>query len=534
MFIEIKQNKLHCEGFRNAGPFRYFFEGYVVLNDRVYHDAEFETIFTQRINDEPEYSWFSGLNGIFNLVIVHGSCVTIIRDRYGIIPVYFSEQEQTVRISDRWVRLLEVSDRKTDELALLEMALFGYPFDEKTLLKVIKEYPPHHRITYEVTPEGFRKKAVSYWEAKLSLNGRKRNAQKEFVDLWFDRIDVYLEYVKEHGNSIYMPFSSGLDCRLLAHSAARKQIDLFAMTYGRRNDDEISSAMAVAGHLKNIRRHDILELNRGNTSKIFGNSSFADRISCAFPAEFLFHCLPVDPAPAFLMTGYSGDFMAGSHLKFRMRSWKNKQDIADYILSFKSSPLMKELYLKGHDLAEPVRNSLLDSLPDAEGPIASFIRWDLENRQRRYIARSAFHRDGAGRNKVLLPFFDHELMDFFFDLPFRDLWNARLYINSQLNYLYRDNPGLIREKRVGRRQRLIRNNFIYEFRPKLITMIQGLLPGYTAEKDDMYADLDFDYLKNGLQVPDVLARDPVISTERSINILYLYSISQAHKKIAEW
>ncbi|MDZ7778284.1 MAG: hypothetical protein U5L09_23030 [Bacteroidales bacterium] len=105
--------------------------------------------------------------------------------------------------------------------------------------------------------------------------------------------------------------------------------------------------------------------------------------------------------------------------------------------------MLRELYFSLPDIKETIKHSLMNSIPDSDDFISSFIRWDVEQRQRRYIARSAYQYKENNNTKVLLPFFDYELMDFFADLPFKYLWNARLYTNTQLKHLYENNRTLI-------------------------------------------------------------------------------------------
>jgi len=213
-----------------------------------------------------------------------------------------------------------------------------------------------------------------------------------------------------------------------------------------------------------------------------------------------------------------------------MKFWKNKSEIINYIIHFKSTPYLKELVKKNPEIKNKIVKRLFEVIPNSNNPISAFIRWDLEQRQRRYIARSAYANINSDV-KVLLPFFDYSLMDFFIDLPFDLLWNTKLYINTQIKYLYKKNPQLIKAKRVGKTQKTIKYNFLYEYLPKIYDIILGLMGKQKKAKRNLYEDFDYSFLSNQIKLPDFNIPDNFENIKYPINRLYLYSISEAYKEL---
>jgi hypothetical protein len=326
-----------------------------------------------------------------------------------------------------------------------------------------------------------------------------------------------------------MPFSGGLDCRLLAHELNKKQIPFYALTFGSEESNEVKSAKEAINYLDNCEYHYILPLNKTKTREIFNNINLDHRITCSFPAEPL-HYLQLQEKFEYIMPGYSGDFMAGSHIKFKMLFWKKREQIADYILKNKSTPYTKTL-IKHPYLYEIIKKNLLKVIPKSNNLISSFIRWDVEQRQRKYIARSAYQFQSDHKAQPILPFFDYNLMDFFLALPFQQLWNTRLYTNTQLKHLYLDNLPLINSPRDGKTQGLIKQNLIQEYKPKIKKILNSMTGSAQNASESLYGSLDYSELLSGLKETDAPYIAQLPAPTSAINQLYLYSVLTALEKV---
>ncbi len=536
MKIIFSEKEVETFGLRKYGEIEIYFQGYTIWEDKLYMNKEFDSIILKHLRQGKLLEYYPTYNGIFNLVLIYEKKIRIIKDRWGIIPLYYKASNKTIIISDDFNELVPHSDKSINQIAEMELLLFGYAVGEKTLLSDILEFLPHHMYLITVRNHTLDFSSFSYWAFNYSFNKpnlKEREYEIELERLWQKRVSIYLEYIKNNGNAVYIPFSGGLDCRLLAYELDDKGVDIFAATYGIDENNEIKSARAAVSHLKNVKDHFILDMYQSKTREIFDATYLTDRPTTSFPAELLHYYDNKYSHASFIMPGFSGDFMAGSHLKFKMKSWKSKESIVNYIVKFKSSPLLRELYFSDNSIKEKINQSLMDSIPDSEDFISAFIRWDVEQRQRRYIARSAYQNRKNSSTQVLLPFFDYELMDFFTDLPFKYLWNARLYTNTQLKHFYSNNKNLISAQRVGKKQHLIRNNFFYEYYPKLKTVLKKYAGKKVVSYPDIYGKLDYTLLLNDVDRIRLNGIESQSLRKHAINKLYAHSVILAHKQIME-
>jgi asparagine synthase (glutamine-hydrolysing) len=475
MFLHLRPDKIESEGFSELeGGGLIFFKGYVIHEDKIISDQDFLPILASHYLNGELASRIKTYNGNFIFLIIRGNKVIAANDRYGIYPLFYTEKENQLIISTRWQRLVPFSGNLLHRGSVMDILSLGYVLGSKTLVENIHEFPTASLLETHVQSDRLETTRKKYWKLEHRFaRGNVQKLEKEFAALWRSRIALYTDYIKEHGNSCLQLLSGGLDSRLLAHEFDQAGIRIHAITYGLgKESGEVVTARKVMEKLANGGSHKVFYNDQAELQKIVRSNVPYDRITNAKNAEKeLYSYHELDNLATMRVPGYSGDFMAGSHIKYRMKSWQSKRDIINYILKFHVTPLIRP------DLAANTehRDMLIQSLDDSIGfdtdPISAFIQWDLDNRQRRYIVRSEVE-DNEGPTRFLLPFFDNELIDFFLGLPMEALLNTRLYTNAQLKYLYKSNPELIRIKRDNdRRQQLIRNNLVYEYRKKLKHMV---------------------------------------------------------------
>lgn len=227
----------------------------------------------------------------------------------------------------------------------------------------------------------------------------------------------------------------------------------------------------------------------------------------------------------YYIPGHDANYMAGENIKHQMLKWKSKHDIIKYIFKFKSSPLTTQLIANNKSYRDILYNSLQQHIPD-DDLISSYNRWNGEQRQRRYILRSSI-MPLSDNQRILIPYFDYELMDFFINLPLDSLLNQKLYQNTQIRYLYQENRKLIKIKRGGTKTvRIIKNNYFTEYYPKLINEIKRILK--IPKPPKLIWEPSIDWQKDimpMLKLPGYLDLRGLDSSQ-FINIQYLMTISE--------
>lgn len=538
MFLNLRPDRIESEGFHtleDGGSV--FFKGYVAHEGKIVSDSDFLPILTRHFLRGELKSRVKTYNGNFIIVIVKENSVIAVNDRYGIYPLFYTEKNRQLIISTQWQRLVPFSGKELHRDAVLEVLSLGYVLGRKTLVKNIHELPTATYMECHLQDQGLETTWTRFWKLKhLFGKGHLRKLEMEFAELWQSQISLYTNYIKEHGNSCLQLLSGGLDSRLLAHEFDQAGIRIHAITYGLgKESGEIITARKIMETISNGASHKVFYNDRAELQKIIRSDVKFDRITNARNTEkdlYSYHELA--DAATIRVPGYSGDFMAGSHIKFRMKSWRSKQDIVNYLLKFHVTPLVRPELAENPDHLEMLSHSLEESISMDTDPISAFIQWDLDYRQRRYVVRSEVE-DNTGPTRFLLPFFDNELFDFFLSLPMKALLNTRLYINAQLKYLYKSNPDLIRIKRDNlTQQQLIRNNLVYEYRKKLKDVIRlyqhrrntSLLTNWSPE-------INWDEEISNWDLPEMIGELHLNTTNVSgAYVTYLLSLAKLKKELA--
>ena len=536
MFVYRDQHKKEYQDFLRIGEqYRVFFRGFVIWNNKLLSGKEFLPILKNHIKNNTIEKNINNYNGLFNIILAENNRIRVFNDRWGGFPVYYYKSKNTLAISNDWKNLLPyVPNKKLNRNSVVEMHTFGYVMGDKTLVEGIYECPPHSICEFINDSNLIKLVTKSYWHFHYPFtnNTKRRILEKEFSELWKKQIGIYTNYLKENNYPAYIPASGGLDSRLLLYYINQAGITIDTMTYGASGaSKEIATALNTINYLPHVRSSQILFYNHKYLTEL-NQSTFRnfDQITCAHIDKHLLY-LCEQQANHVYIPGHDANYMAGENIKWQMQNWESKEDVIKYILLNKSSPITNKIIAVNTKYKDILHQSLQECIPDDEW-ISSYNRWNGEQRQRRYILRSSI-MPLSQNQKILVPFFDYELMDFFINLPIDSLLNQKLYVNAQIRYLYKSNPEFIRIKRDGKKKiKRIRSNFFTEYQPKLASKIRQFL--HIPNHPKMIWNPSIDWINTicaHLNVPEII--DPRWhSNDAYINIQYLMSISEV-KSIIE-
>ncbi|MCT4647697.1 MAG: hypothetical protein N4A74_22100 [Carboxylicivirga sp.] len=420
--------------------------GYFICENHFYQREQIQDFVRENWSEQFLSQRVKDLSGCFQIIVVDKQKqeLVVIQDRWGTYPLFYTQNSNGIIVSDDHRKLLN-SDSSYDSKALVEFIGLGHVLGDKTLIKGIREFKPHHVARIQVHNQKPTITEESYWQYRLSFGKADfKQSSKAFAQLWQERSKILFDGIKSIGSNCYIPLSAGLDSRLLAASAETHGLTQSNLTFGCGLDNiEIETALKVSRCLSNSLGHYILNINHAGYRQLINEAPHSFRITTAYFGEKdLWYPGKFKTEIAAFIPGHSGDFMAGSHLKSKMKLWKCKEDVARYIVFFKSTPLCKHLYQNDAEYREQIMDSLMSTLDDSDGLINAFIRWDLEERQRRYIIRSVISEQHEQLPLVVLPYFDYELMDFFTDLPFKFLRNTELYRHASARHILNNQTAL--------------------------------------------------------------------------------------------
>ena len=539
MFINFNQNISQVTGIENNSQgIQIWVRGYIIREDKLFLENEcISFIFDDYlgglfIKNVPKY------NGCWQIVIYDSNQqkVIVANDRWGSYPLFKTEHNGQLYISDNWKEILPYSHKKMNKQATIEMVSFGYVMENKTLIDGIDDFPPHAIMEHDFENGKSRVKTTDYWHLSYQFSpANEKEKEKEFANLWQSQLKIYADAIKSKSNACYIPVSGGLDSRILAAEFDKHRIDIFAMTFGSyKGYDEIDSALQVVSELRQSAGHFIQYLNQRTLEKLAESPNYCNRITSSYFGQlYLDYFCQLKDKSEFIIPGFSGDFMGGSLIRYRMLKWKSNNDAIKYILEQRSAPMVKAFYADER-YRENILTAVKKHFPNDDDVISNYVRWFTENDIRRYLIRSVIN-EGNPHGHLLLPFFDYKLMDFFLELPVHLLINKRLYTNTQIKYLYRDHKELLKIKRSrpSGKIRPVGNAFISEYGNKLKNKF-NLIFKSSQGKSQWDNDIDWYKIYGDMVLPEFLdknlLRHPNLLNKPNY-IKYFDTVSRVYEEI---
>lgn len=513
MFIEYSEQKINISDIavKTDDKINIFVKGYIIHHDELYFKDENAPFISNDYKNGDFAAKVRDYNGCWQIVIVDilKKKILVINDRWGTYPLFNLQNNETLLISDNWRKLVPFTDKKLDKQSSYEMASFGYVMGNKTLIENIEDFPAHCICEYSFVEDRIIYQEDSYWHLRYKFqDADEKKKEKEFADLWQKQLKIYASAVKRIGNACYIPMSGGLDSRLLAAEFDKQNIDIYAMTYGAYKEyGEFDSALEVVNNLKHSAGHFIQYLNQRTLEKLTLSPQHCNRVTTAYFGQmYLDYFDQIKDKCSVIMPGFSGDFMGGSLIRNRMLKWKTNEDAINYILEQRSAPMVRAFY-KSAQYKTYVEKAIGSDYPKEDDVISNYVRWFLENDIRRYLIRSVIIEKNP-HGHLILPFFDYKLIDFFLELPTELLINKRLYVNTQIKYLYDHNPALLKIPRAKPKEKVkpIRSLKTHEYASKLKKKIRQ---SFKRSQDRTQWDESIDWYKiyDNMILPDWMDKD---------------------------
>jgi asparagine synthase (glutamine-hydrolysing) len=243
---------------------------------------------------------------------------------------------------------------------------------------------------------------------------------------------------------IAIPLSGGYDSRLVALMASKYHPEnILCYTYGRKDNREVTLAMEAA---KRLRLKWINIIYDTALIKDFIHDDFfqdyypwISNLSGMFFLQEYFAVRylkqkKIIPDNTVFISGYSGDFIAGSYLTPAMKRAMNKKELSELIFKeyFRLISLDKKQKSR---VTELIGERISSGKSDAWRIIES---WDMKERHAKFIINSAKVFPFFGYEYVF-PLWDNRLVDYMLPLPFTLRMDRRLYEHTLRNHIFKEN-----------------------------------------------------------------------------------------------
>jgi len=429
--------------------------GYAFIGDGVYlEDDEIASYLAK--NRRQLERVVAAMNGCFAAALDLPPNPVLITDRYGTIPIYIHRARDGTRAyaSDEPWKVIETleSSPVLNPMGALDLLRTGYVTGTATLIQGIETVAP--ACIVDVERAGLRRQR--YWHYGYRPETLTWSEAEDQLATILQRVAARsVRGFEARGYQGALTVSGGLDSRVLASIFSKHaEKPLFALSYGMSGDPEVEVAKQVASLL------GMPHLEAAVTPRYLSDD-FIDRSVREVGLTTRFTCgvgarhLKNFEADVFI-PGHTGDFISGGHLPARTGMVRTRDQLRRYLelahFRFRGSERALRHILR---LDYPTHRwtTLESSTRDfdmSEDILGLIDRWNVENRQRRLILMELRAYESLGR--WMLPFYDHELVDFFSVIPHEFRLGQSLYIQTARDRLFVDRSAALSDiYRVGSR-----------------------------------------------------------------------------------
>lgn len=406
----------------------YLFDGYLVADDVLLVGQGASDHFGLLLGRHGIEGVLERLNGAYRYVVRKDGMLWFGIDHFGGAALFYQLGSELNLFDDPSAHLREPTFNDGAVCCLLASA---FTIDDETIYDGVRECSSGVLYGFDLTSGALRQRP---W-FKFNLRP-EQDCEPEDLEAALLRC---LPRLASAEGTYLLPLSGGLDSRTILALALRRGLPLEALTYGLPGASDYS----IAGRL-------CAELGIGHTARpkeADGEAWFeAADMREMVRAMHLGRSLPEESdwrpmrrlasGPFVVCPGHGGDWLTGSFIDARLLRIRTLERLVEYILDFHCSLTPMSSGDFGELLRDKIRNSLLSIIPDCgEDPLACAERWNLEHRQRKYIANSAKKYRYLGMD-AYLPLFDRDLMTLFMHLKTRHRIHQRAYVDLLRTRLY--------------------------------------------------------------------------------------------------
>lgn len=353
----------------------------------------------------------------YNLLHMTAASFVLESDALGLKPVYIARVSGGSVLGSRIADLLclfpALAD-PVDTVALFELLRFRAPLAERTLYQRVRRTLPGGCYRWERATGLSARRGRDIRPAPVEPLKLMDQALEEIHDATAQSL---LAKTARAPQPILLALSGGFDSRLIAALCRDHHIHVRPLSYGRRQNEEWHGARAVARAL--ALDLEMIHYREDNTLRYLAHHLDTMEGTADPSTASIMNLFEVAPAPgSSVLHGYCGGSLAGF--------WAGRYSAAEH----SSHESLVDGVLRGHRISarselsrlfnpavklDEVRQDVLAGFRTDCPPHQSYLLWELENRERRYVG-SYFSLIG-GHFDAIMPFYDRRLFEIWTSIP---------------------------------------------------------------------------------------------------------------------
>lgn len=422
-----------------------YLKGYVFVDNHLTDDEEFASCLSRQISGyvhdrQTIAGLFRHLNGGYAFVVDAPDYVLCAVDRIRSIPLFYSETQGRLIISDEAQTLKRSLHAEPNDRHAAEFLVTGFVTGRETLLNGIKQVQAGEYLFYDKRTETpFFSPHFRYGHEEFFQIPEEQMIE-QLDQVYTNVFARLLTTTTDRGKHLVVPLSGGLDSRILVAMLKKFGVeDMTCFTYGIRNNRESMISREVADMLGYP--WYFVEYTRQKWGEIYDSPEMSEFLDYCGNFASLPHIqdLPavrelkrreIIPEDSVIVPGHGADVLAGCKIPptYDVDLGCTAEDAVHFILAdhhsywdWGNDQMFTELF------EENVR-SVIPSVcaDDSESGANAIEFFDYRERQAKYIVNSVRTYEYYGY-EWRLPFWDNEFLEFFMKVPLRYRKRQALY-----------------------------------------------------------------------------------------------------------
>lgn len=427
-------------GFKWKNKDNLWFKGYLYDGNRLKSEVQIFSELSQIKNKASLVEWLNTSNGCFSIVLTGDFGTLLAVDIMRTFPIFYSRNNNNWVVTDDPVSIFR-GNAEVDPMAAVELECSGYVTGCRTLFNAVYQVQAGEIVAYSnhsIHCSFYADFRIDRIDSSKFNNLQQKLSHK--LETVFERMVNSLD-----GRQVVLPLSGGYDSRLMATMLKKfGHKNVFTYTYGRAGNHELENSQRTATILgfpwvfikynSDLIQGFMSESTFSNYIHYVGKASSIFFMQEYFAVKFLHenNCIEKD---AVFIPGFSGDALAGSHLR---------RSVAE---SVDKEKLIKQIYNKTYNQNNSIKfkNQFLHLIKDFVNQHSENIptyniyeQWLFKERHAKLIVNSASVFDFFGY-EYRLPFWDRELVSFFTAVPFEYKLYKPLYNKTVVDCFFTPN-----------------------------------------------------------------------------------------------
>lgn len=273
--------------------------------------------------------------------------VKLYRDRYGIKPLYYMQQDEKFAFASELKAILNACDDKSsfkvDNTALYDYLAYQYIPEPKTLYKNIYKLEPATFLFYDLHNRKIIKKG-RYWKIHVNTKKHGNRSKKEILEHTRYLIHKSVERQMVADVPVGTFLSGGVDSSIISYECRtiNPYINSYSIGFKEKNFDESKYAKVVSDKCKIINKTKLISIQdiknvKGLLEQLY-DEPFAD--TSAYPTYILSEFARRDVKV--VLTGDGGDELFGGYGRYAafinlpQKKYINNEEIERLVSKFMS------------------------------------------------------------------------------------------------------------------------------------------------------------------------------------------------------